>query len=126
LLADHEPVGAASQQRLAMNIIHIDIGVEFAASLGPRFRRLGDHSGEEFREDLLEPAYLQADTVVVHLDAIKTFSASFFEEAFGGLARQYGAKPTLSKIRFHAIDRAYLVPMIQEWMRDADAQRLQP
>lgn len=106
-----------------MNTIHIDIGAEFGTSLGPRFRVLGDHSGEEFRERLLEPAFLKADKVVIHLDGIKTFSASFFEEAFGGLARKHGSGAALAKIQFSAVERAYLVPMIQEWMKDADSQR---
>jgi len=103
-----------------MSTIHIDIGKEFGDSLGPRFRKLGDHSGEEFRDDMLEPAFLKAETVVIHLDAIKTFSASFFEEAFGGLARKYGSKATLAKVRFSAVQRAYLIPMIQEWMTDVE------
>lgn len=106
-----------------MNTTHIDIGEEFAPSLGPRFRVLGDFSGEEFRESMLEPAFMKADMVVVHLDNIKTFSASFFEEAFGGLARKHGVLPVLAKIRFHAVDRAYLVPMITQWIREAQAKQ---
>lgn len=104
-----------------MQTINIDIGAQFGKTLGPRFRTLGNYSGEEFREKFLEPAYLRADTVVIALDGIQTFSASFFEEAFGGLARKYGSVAVLKKIRFKADKRAYLVPMIEEWIKDADS-----
>ena len=121
MFTNHQPL--ANPLTPQMKTIHIDIGEEFGKSLGPRFRKLGDYSGEEFRQKLLEPAFLAADTVVVYLDGIKTFSASFFEEAFGGLARKYGSAATLAKIRFNALKRAYLIPMIEEWIKDADSHR---
>lgn len=105
-----------------MKVTHIDIGRDYARYLGPRLRRDGKHSGEAFREEVLEPAYRSSDKVVVGLDSIAGYSASFIEEAFGGLVRQYGYEPVKAKIQFDAVVRAYLVPIIEAWMRDAGQQ----
>jgi hypothetical protein len=103
---------------------HIDIGREYSTLLGPRLIVDGDYSGEDFRKKHLEPAYLEYDNVVVHLDSIGGYSPSFFEEAFGGLVRIHGPN-VLSKIQFEADERKYLIPIIEEWMKEA-AKRFQP
>ena len=102
-----------------MSIQHIDIGRDFAKELGPRYRRDGKHSGQEFREDVLAPAIRAHETVVVGLDSIGGYSASFLEEAFGGLVREVGYATVSSRLRLDAVERAYLKPVIEKWMRDA-------
>ena len=102
---------------------HIDIGVDFNPALGPRYRRLGPFSGEQFFEDLLDPAYQSSSHIIVHLDSIKGYSASFFEEAFGGLVRKYGLSETTTKVSFDAISRRYLIPLIRTWMEEAESTR---
>jgi hypothetical protein len=97
---------------------HIDIGKDYSKLLGPRHIVDGDFSGEDFRKRLLEPAYLNFDAVVVHLDSISGYSPSFFEEAFGGLVRLHGPG-VIGKIQFEADERKYLIPIIEEWMREA-------
>lgn len=106
-----------------MKTQHIDIGNEFSSALGPRLRSAGQFSGEEFRDSVLEPAVLNSDIVVIHLDSIKTISISFFEEAFGGLVRKLGGAAVLPKIRFDADARAYLVPRIEALMQEAEQER---
>lgn len=103
---------------------HIDIGEKFSQFLGPRHEADGPYSGEQFRKQFLEPAVATNDRVVVHLDSVKGYTASFLEEAFGGLVRASGAG-VLDKIQFVAVSRAYLIDQIEEWMRDA-AARLGP
>jgi len=98
--------------------LHIDIGKEFSKILGPRFRRDGEFSGEEFREKFLEPNISAYQTIVIHLDSLSGYTPSFFEEAFGGLVRKHG-ESVLPKIEFDAIDRRYLVPIIRAWMGEA-------
>lgn len=110
-------VNAAPQLR------QIDIGRDFSKALGPRERSVGAHSGQQFFEEILEPAYLKNDLVVILLDAIDVPSASFFDEAFGGLVRKYGLDNVENKLRFSAVRKAYLVPKIQGWMRKAAAER---
>ena len=99
--------------------VHIDIGRDFSRILGARFRKDGPYSGEEFREDILEPAFVSCDRVVIALDSLSGFSASFFEEAFGGLVRKYGLAAVRSKIEFRAVERRYIVPKITTWMEEA-------
>lgn len=97
---------------------HIDIGSDYSPALGPRYRADGDFSGEAFREEVLEPALDDYETLVIHLDNIETFSASFFEEAFGGLARKHGTS-VLGRLLFDTEVRAYLLPKIEAWIREA-------
>ncbi len=102
-----------------MTVKHINIGRDFAAYLGPRLRRDGKNSGESFRIEVLEPAFRANDLVVVELDSIAGYSASFMEEAFGGLVREFGYDAVHGKIRFDALTKAYLIPVIEQWMQDA-------
>ena len=104
-----------------MSVKHIDIGREFAKHLGARYREDGKNSGQQFREEVLEPAFADHDLVVIALDSIGGYSASFMEEAFGGVVRKFGLDAVNSKLRFDAVERAYLVPIIQQWMREAAA-----
>ncbi len=106
-----------------MTVKHIDIGRDFSEKLGPRYENLGPFSGELFYRTLLHPAYLENDLVVVSLDSFKNLSASFFEEAFGGLVRDHGLPEVEQKLKFDTARRGYLVPMIQVWMHEAEERR---
>lgn len=97
---------------------HIDIARDFSRVVGGRFRSHGPHSGQEFLQTILRPAFRSADIVVVALDGIQNISASFFEEAFGGLVREYGQE-AIDRVRFDAIQREYLIQEIHTWMREA-------
>ena len=107
-----------------MRIKHIELG-DFASHLGPRYRYLGEHSGEEFREEWLLPSVKENDRVIVGLDSIKGYTSSFLEEAFGGLVRELGYDAVRKKLQFLAVRRAYLIPLIESWMRDAAQEKPQ-
>lgn len=66
----------------------IRIATEFSKYPGLRFEKLGKHSGEKFRKDVLLPALQGNEKVVVHLDGTKGYGSSFLDEAFGGVVRQ--------------------------------------
>ena len=70
------------------------IAREFTRYPGPRHKEDGPKSGEEFRENVLVPRLAEAeragDRVVVVLDGARGYTASFLEEAFGGLVRLKG------------------------------------
>ena len=106
-----------------MTVHHIDVGRDFSRALGPRYRQYGQHSGEEFRDDWLEPAFTKFDTVVVDFDGVEGYSASFLEEVFGGLVRKYGLDAVKKKVQFASVTRPHLVPMIEQWMREAATHR---
>ncbi|TXM65790.1 STAS-like domain-containing protein [Methylobacterium sp. WL120] len=69
----------------------LSIEAEFTRYPGPRYRKDGPYSGEEFREVLLEPRLKQAiyshEKLEVILDKVSGYGSSFLEEAFGGLVR---------------------------------------
>lgn len=60
---------------------------EFSRFPGPRFKKLGPHSGEEFRDNVLKIALESDIEVQVDLDGVFGYGSSFLEEAFGGLVR---------------------------------------
>lgn len=65
----------------------IQLAHNFSRFPGGRYREDGPHSGQEFRETILEPALRRDEPVVVSLDGVAGLPASFLEEAFGGLIR---------------------------------------
>ncbi|MDE2363297.1 MAG: STAS-like domain-containing protein [Hyphomicrobiales bacterium] len=70
----------------------ITIAKDFSPYPGPRYRRDGEFSGEEFRESLLYPKLVRAlaenGKVIVVLDDVAGYGSSFLEESFGGLIRR--------------------------------------
>jgi hypothetical protein len=68
----------------------IDIGKDFTRYPGGRYARLGNFSGEEFRDSFLIPALeeVKDGQVTVMLDGALGYSSSFLEETFGGLIRK--------------------------------------
>lgn len=69
-----------------MNVIKVS---DFSKFPGPRYKKLGSYSGEEFRDTVLIPAIEKGYVdLVIDLDGVFGFGSSFLEEAFGGLVRQ--------------------------------------
>lgn len=71
----------------------IDIAEQFTDTPGGRYRTDGKFSGQEFREDLLLPAFGSGASVTVNLEGVMGLPPSFLEEAFGGLVRA-GLEPS--------------------------------
>lgn len=65
-----------------MNTIRV---LDFTKFPGPRYKKYGANSGEEFRDSVLLPALQSDHELVVILDGVRGFGSSFLEEAFGGL-----------------------------------------
>lgn len=69
----------------------ISVAQDFTKYPGPRYRKSGPYSGEQFREDILAPKLREAidrDMVlVVLLDDVAGYGSSFLDEAFAGLIR---------------------------------------
>lgn len=69
---------------------------------GPRFRKLGPESGEEFREEHLIPWLKEnagEEELVFDFAGTEVFTPSFMEECFGGAIRK-GYKELKKKARF--------------------------
>ena len=100
----------------------IDIGKDFNDLLGGRFRALGDHSGEEFFEDILEPKFLEAkenkDFLHIYLDNAKSYPSSFVDQSFGELGRMYGNNIVKNIIVFHSIKFPLIVNHVENNLWD--------
>lgn len=105
----------------------LTIAKEFSQYPGPRFERDGPHSGEVFRDKVLVPALERAertgDRLVIDLDGVRGYTASFLEEAFGGLIRVRGfSKDRLGKLlELRAKDRrvAYWCDRVKQYIESA-------
>ena len=106
-------------------MIEIHIAREFSPLPGPRYRRQGDGSGEEFLEKHLRPAFDKAvskdEKVVIHLDGVEFgYPTSFLEEAFGGLARQRGIEQVQAALKFVSLEEPLLDKEIRHYIAHAN------
>lgn len=102
--------------------IKIDIAKDFHDAPGGRYKKDGKWSGEEFRDALLEPAFANnaCTTIEVILDGTFGYGISFLEEAFGGLARKFGAKKVLDKLVFVSKENPSLIERIKAYITEAE------
>ena len=102
------------------SMMTLKVADEFTKAPGARLRVHGTHSGQEFREDFLEPAYKQAELagvdLLVDLDGCFGYTKSFLEEAFGGLARAYGADKVLARLRLKCDDELGLIDDVRRYI----------
>src|SRR5574344_651467 len=72
--------------------MNINICKDYTDTPGGRYISQGEYSGEEFRNTILKPKYLEAiekkETLEIDLDGGYGYGSSFLEEAFGGLIRE--------------------------------------
>lgn len=110
----------------AANLERIRIARDYSETPGGRYREDGPDSGQQFREEILQPRFEQARRegvlLEIDLDGAEGYATSFLEEAFGGLARDCGAKAVLETLRFQCKDEPRLVVEIEGYIRES-AQR---
>jgi len=100
----------------------ITIASDFTDTPGGRHVKDGKYSGEEFRKDILEPAFestLSGDYITIDFDGTYGYATSFLDEAFGGLARKYGAKKVLEKLKFISNEEPDLPDRVSKYMRES-------
>ncbi len=101
----------------------LNIASEFSRFPGPRLRKEGQYSAEQFRDELLLPLFQKAESsnqlLLVDLDGGFGYATSFLEEAFGGLARQLGSDRVLRVLTFRTADEPYLEDDIRRYVREA-------
>ena len=105
------------------NILTHSIATDFTRTPGPRFIVQGPSSGEQFRNEFLEPWFLEARQnglrLRVDLDGGYGYAPSFLEEAFGGLARIYAISDVLSTIEIKTEEEPMLGERIQKYIQEA-------
>lgn len=100
----------------------------FTTTPGPRYRRQGHHSGEEFRKRHLEPAAAIArsrgEKLRVDLDGTHYgCPVGFLEEAFGGLVRTLGPDRVTPLLEIVCTDDPEQVEDAQRLMAEVAKQK---
>ena len=105
-------------------MIKINIADDFTDTPGTRYRSQSEYSGEEFREELLEPKFLEAkknnEKLMVDFDGGYGYFNSFLEEAFGGLARIYGRDSVLETLEFKSDEDEALITKVKSYIINAN------
>ena len=100
----------------------VNIATEYSKTLGGRWIRLGEYSGEDFYKKILEPKYLAADRsgekLLIELDGTTGYPSSFLDQSFGELARVYGVNKVRETIQFSAQVFAWVVDYINREIWD--------
>jgi hypothetical protein len=97
----------------------------FSVTPGSRYKEEGKraHSGEEFRESILEPQFELAEKsnakIILNLDGTIGYGTSWLEEVFGGIARKYGKDRVLKTIELISNEEPYLIDDIKQYIKDA-------
>ena len=103
--------------------MEIIISRDFSETPNARHKSDGPNSGEEFRDLILIPKYLEAKSnnkiLIVNLDGCYGYPTSFLEEAFGGLARQYEIEEVLNTLSFISEDEPSLIDEIRNYILNA-------
>ena len=107
--------------------IDLNLAKEFTTTPGPRKRSEGKFSGQEFRETILRPRFIEAEAanaiLRVNLDGAVGYPTSFLEEAFGGLAREYSIERVLVRIEITSNNEPYLIQDIKRYIREANTKK---
>lgn len=103
----------------------INVCKEYTDTPGGRYKEQGDFSGQDFRETMLEPKYLEAimknEKLQIDLDGGYGYGSSFLEEAFGGLIRNLkdNYKQALDIIEIKSDDEPKLIEDIKRYIKEA-------
>jgi hypothetical protein len=62
------------------------------------------------------------DTITINLDGTEGYPTSFLEEAFGGLAREFGADLVLGRLQFVSLEEPNLLDEIRGYIIDTRFQ----
>lgn len=106
----------------------IKIAEEYTETPGARYIKQGPYSGEEFRDTILYPKYIQClnnnENLVVDLDGGYGYGSSFLEESFGGLIRKLKKenkdyKKLLEILEIISLDEISWINKINTYINDA-------
>ncbi len=102
-------------------MITINIARDYTRMPGGRHISEGPFSGEDFRNKILKPKYLEAkkngDELTVNLDGGFGYATSFLEEAFGGLVRDL-ADPEILNIHIVSDEEPAWLGKIESYIKD--------
>lgn len=85
---------------------------------GPRYKKLGPSSGEEFRE-WIEKELSSYSDITIDLDGTEGYGSSFLEEAFGGLIRSGVSLEKVKSIKFISNEEPDIILEINDYINEA-------
>ena len=106
-----------------MKLRTIHFTEEFTDTPGGRYRRHGNFSGEQFREDILRPALDQNDLVILDLNGAFSFPPSFIDESLGVLLDQLGEEALQKKLKIELADNPLAQRKISETFKEHAAKK---
>ncbi len=101
------------------------IANEYSKNPGARYKKQGEYSGEDFREKVLEPFFkekAEGDILEIDLNGLNGYPSSFFEEAFGGIARLYKQDDVLKSLRFICEDNPLFIDDLISYIKQERAE----
>ena len=107
--------------------MRINISKDYTDTPGGRYICEGEFSGEDFRNTLLEPKFLESknnnEKLTIDFDDTYGYSDSFLEEAFGGLARKYTTNVVNNILQFISNDEPSLIKKVEDYIRNCNMKR---
>ena len=105
-------------------MITLSVAKDFTRTPGFRYQTQSPGtSGEEFRDNLLEPRYIEAlesnQKLQVVLDGTDGYLTSFLEEAFGGLQEKHQGVKILDVIEVISNDEKHWIGDINRYVESA-------
>ena len=101
----------------------IKVSEEFTKTPGTRHKTDGKYSGEQFLEELLKPRFEvtvgSKVNLIVDMDGGYGYAASFLEQAFGGLAREFGVAIVEETVRIKSDEEPSLISEIAKYISNA-------
>ena len=100
------------------------IAKEYTKNPGARYKTQGVYSGEDFREKILEPFFKNknaGDVLEIDLNDLNGYPSSFFEEAFGGIARIFGQTDVLKSLKFVCEDNPLFIDDLISYIKQERA-----
>lgn len=107
-----------------MDKIIINIATDYTDTPGGRYIKDGKYSGEDFRETMLFPKYMEAVNegvmLEVNLDGCFGYPSSFLDEAFGGIAKALKRRDILDNIIIISNDQPGLYDDIKKSINEVE------
>ena len=106
-------------------IKNFSISQEYTKNPGARYKTQGPNSGQDFREKVLEPFFKnkeKGDVLVIDLNDLNGYPSSFFEEAFGGIARLYKQEEVLKSLKFICTDNPLFIDDLISYIKQERAK----
>ena len=102
-----------------------NIATEYTKNPGARYIKQGPYSGEDFREKVLVPFFKnknKGDILEINLNGLNGYPSSFFEEAFGGIAREFKQDDVLKSLKFECEDNPLFINDLISYIKQERAQ----